>query len=56
MKRCQWSRIGVPPCGKEATHAVTLAIDGEMFYLCRTHAGTARKEGWRGVNRLEPRR
>jgi hypothetical protein len=49
--RCYWSVIGRPVCGKPATHG-TLIRDG-IYYLCKYHAGVARRDGWRGVKPLK---
>ncbi len=48
--RCYYKVIGRPVCGKIATHG-TMLRDG-TYYLCKYHAGVARRDGWRGVRPL----
>lgn len=49
--RCLWYVVGSAPCGRPATHG-TLVGEG-TFYLCKYHAGRARRDGWRGVRPLK---
>lgn len=48
--RCMWSMVGHPVCAKPATHGTVVRDDA--YYLCTYHAGRARRDGWRGVQKL----
>ena len=49
--RCNWNVIGRAVCAKPATHG-TMLRNG-VYYLCKYHAGVARRDGWRGVRLLK---
>ncbi len=49
--RCFWKVIGRPVCGNPATHGTL--IRESVYYLCKYHAGVARRDGWRGVKPLK---